>query len=266
MVRTRRLAAWALAAITMILGGTHEGRAQDVAAFSSTTGTLVLLGEKPRSQRAGQQPVVVAIDRVASATLPAMKIVDMTVDSEPARATLERARKALQARPDAVIIFTGRADSLSGINDEGFRATLTELARIFARADVEVFVVPSATFVGADVIANLRLAADDAAVQYVEPGTEISGEPYASVIADVAKLVTARRKPTDVAPKPAVVVAAPTPSVTEKPTSSVVVAGPAATPATIYMVPPPALKNFDPRETPTARKRMGKLKKPAFEE
>jgi hypothetical protein len=251
----------------MIVGGAHNMRAQDVAAFSSTTGTLVLLGERPRSQRAGQQPVVVAIDRVASDTLPAMKIVDMTVeDAEPARATLERARKALQAGPDAVIIFTGRADSISGIKDESFRATLTELARVFTRADVEVFIVPSATFVGADVIANLRLAADDAAVQYVEPGTEISGEPYASVIADVAKLVTARRKPTDVAPKPAVVVAAPTPSVTEKPTSSVVVAGPAATPATIYMVPPPALKNFDPRETPTARKRMGKLKKPAFEE
>ncbi len=250
-----------LLALVVLCGMAVAGRAQETIA---TTGTLLLFGEKPQSQRAGQAPTVVRADLVASATLPAMRIVDMTVDAEPVRATLARAKRGLEVRPTAVVIFTGRSDSAASGDDEKLRATLVELARTFARADVEVFLVPSATFVGADVSANLQLAADDAAVHYVEPGTEIGGDPYQSVLADVGKILAARVAPQLPAAHVVEIVAVPTPSRREEATSTVV-AKPGPTPATIYMVPPPALKHFDPRETPKARKRLGKTKPPAFE-
>lgn len=236
--------------------------------FPATTGTLVLLGEKPRTQRAGKVPVTVPIEDVASATLPAMRIVDLTVEKESAQATLARAPKVLERKPTAVVIFTGLSENPSGGDDEALRSTLTALARTFTRADVEVFLVPAATFVGADVSANLRLAADDAAVHYVEPGTEIGGEAYTVVMAEVGKLLSARTAGKVGQVPPAVVLAtpAPTSSAAETSAGATVVATPGPTPATVYMVAPPPLKHFDPRETPTARRRMGKVKKPEFAE
>ncbi|MGC8741950.1 MAG: hypothetical protein ACP5QZ_00055 [Candidatus Sumerlaeaceae bacterium] len=237
--------------------------------FPSTTGTLVLLGEKPRTQQAGKAPVTVAIAEVASATLPAMRIVDLTVDKETVQATMAHVPKALTHKPTAVVIFTGLSDKPSSGDDEALRTTLVALARTFTRADVEVFFVPAATFVGADVSANLRLAADDAAVHYIEPGTEIGGEPYHVVMEEVGKLLSARAAKAADTSRSSVVVATvappPSPAVATTGTTTVV-APPGSTPATIYMVAPPPLKRFDPRETPAARRRMGKVKRPDFEE
>lgn len=231
--------------------------------FPLTTGTIVLLGEKPRTQRAGQPPTTVDVDAIVSQTLPAMRLVNMTVAKEPVETTFQRAAKAAEVSPRAVVIFTGSSENLSAGDDEKLRAKLVELIRVFTRRDAEVFVVPSATFVGADVCAVLRMAAEDAAVHYLEPGAEIVGDPFGVVIEGVGKILAARSAPAAVARPVVAAVVPPTP--TEAPTSGTLITKPGATPATIYMVAPPPLKRFDPRETPKARKRLGKVKTPAFE-
>lgn len=235
-----------------------------------TAPVIVFLGEKPRVQVGGRAPQLVALDPIASQTLPGVRSLDLTVEKESVAATARRADKALAAHPAAVVIFTGSSEQASGGDDERLRGELVQLARIFTRRDINVFFVPSSTAVGADVAANLRLAADDAAAQYIEPGTVIGGDAYETVLREIGKLVGSRLSPPRATPKAvAVTVSTPMPASAAAPTTTTspatVVMRPATTPATIYMVPPPPLKHFDPRETPTARKRLGKLKQPAFE-
>lgn len=251
-----------MVALAVVLSSAAMGTA---ASFAEATGTLVLFGEKPRTQRAGQAPTTVDIAAITSETFPAMRVVDLTTDKEAVEAMVRRADKALAAYPQAVILFVGGSERSAGDDQEKLRSQVVALIRIFTRADVEVFVVPSATFVGADVSAALRLASDDTAVHYVEPGAEILGNPYAVVAEEIGKILAARTRSQQATLAPPAVAAVATPAAVAN-TSGTVVAKPGATPATIYMVAPPPLKRFDPRETPNARKRLGKLKTPAFEE
>ncbi|MCX7626393.1 MAG: hypothetical protein N2Z21_09310 [Candidatus Sumerlaeaceae bacterium] len=255
-----RMPGWLLLLLVFGLEPAGWGR---VETFPLTTGTIVLVGEKPRTQRAGQPPITVDVETIVSQTLPAMRLVNMTVDKEPLDATLQRAAKAANLSARAVVIFTGSSENLGAGDDEKLRAKLVELIRLFTRKDAEVFVVPSATFVGADVCAVLRMAADDAAVHYLEPGVEIVGDPFGVVIEGIGRILTARA--TVQTPARPVVVAVEPPAPTDTSTSGTVITKPGATPATIYMVAPPPLKRFDPRETPKARKRLGRVKQPAFE-
>jgi hypothetical protein len=251
----------------MMVGVALECVSWAAEAAASTSQTVVLLGERPRTQRAGKEALVADIDTIASSTFVGKRIVNMTREKEAVRETLARAEAIVRSKPAVVIIFTGSADEAAGGDDENLRKDLVALVRTFAKEGSEVFLIPSSTSVGADICANLRLAAEDAAVHYLEPGTDIGGNAYSQALRDVAKALSPQQSKSQESAKPAIVV--PTPREVAGETSGteqVVAVKPAATPATIYMVPPPALKHFDPRETPTARKRLGKLKKPAVEE
>ncbi|GIX43917.1 MAG: hypothetical protein KatS3mg130_0325 [Candidatus Sumerlaea sp.] len=227
--------------------------------------TVVLLGEKPRVREGARVTVLTQIAQQTSSILNA-RVVDMTVEKESAQATANRAAEALAAKPSAVIIFSGFADEAAGIADESVRKDLVAAARTFGKHDIPVFLVPSSTALGAAVSANLRLAAEESAATYVEPGTEIGGKPYEEALAEIAKkLAPAPTVAESSVLAPPVKLASEPPSAQTSGSVQVVKGAAVQTPATIYMVPPPALKSFDPRETPGPKRRIGRPKKPAIE-
>jgi hypothetical protein len=181
-------------------------------------------------------------------------VTDLMTDEEPASATLARVEEIKRAGGKAVVVFTGQADQKSGNTEEELMRTLSELANELSASGITVFLVPSATSVGAAVSAQIRMAANDTNVFYVDPGNETSGEPYRQTLSEVRRLAAQHADaPRQV--RTLVPIAAPSDG------STAVKAGPAETPVQIQMVPPPPLKAFEPRR-PSERKATG-TKRPA---
>jgi hypothetical protein len=196
-----------------------------------------------------------------------MKVVDLTIEKETAAALAKRVERALREKPDVVIVFTGSADEKAGTRDEAVIKALSPVVKGLSKECPSVFLVPSSTSLGAAASANLRIAATETGTTFVEPGTEIGGRPYEDALAEVRRQLTEARLAPAPTPKPAKATQ-PGPAMVSQETTGgtvqTVAANAAQTPATIYMVPPPALKRFDPRETPVAKERRGRAKRPAI--
>jgi hypothetical protein len=232
--------------------------------------TVVLFGERPQWNPEGKQPRIRDIITTASAILNA-NVVDATIPEEKLSDTANRIQSVLSSRPGAVIILSGRKDEKLATNDDAMRQSLTKIIQAFKQNNIQVFVVPSSTSVGAGVSGSLRVIATTTNASFIEPGTELAGHPYQEALGEISKalnVASAASSANASAPADGAEDHAASPLSTPaglKPGSvpGSYSAGPAETPVTIQMTPPPAIKHFDPRET--RQKTPPETKRPAVE-
>jgi hypothetical protein len=255
-----RFATFCVACLLLVFAGS-TAIAQDDAATTAAEakGKAVLLGEQLRwfTDARTAEPEQI---REKVAELLDMEIVDMTTPGERLEQTIAKADEALAAEPEMIIVLTGAADEKANTTEDQMRARMTGLAKKLAASGRDVYVVPSSTSVGAATSAIIRIAATQADAEYVDPGSEISGEPYKETMAEVRRLHASGRAGDTETPQAGVPVVPIDRQTTDGGRS--VIAGPAQTPVTIEMIPPKPLKRFNPQR-PTATKKSDK-KQPAI--
>ena len=245
--------------------------AQDAKASPSATPAAkriaIMIGERPQVTSDSNKPEWLDIAPLAAGLLGS-EISDQTTKSgQLATATLEYAKAMAPWKPKTVVVFTGSADQKAATPEEQHTATLQSIVKVLSDAGAAVYIVPSTPSLRAGVSFNLRKAANESGATYIETGTEIMGKPFDEVFTEVHKAEDARlhENTMPAAFQPA------QPIVAQQADSSgtVVQAGPAATPALIYMRPAPALKAIDPIEQRRASKAAAQTeknrKKPALE-
>lgn len=194
---------------------------------------IVLAGERVK-WNSGPKPASAEDILSTASRILRSKVVDLMSTGELIRVTQKRIPEYLARKPVAVIIFSGAADEKARTDEEAQSDTLTTIGQTIASAGIRVYFVPSAVSVSASVTANLRIAASASDTTYVDPGSEFGGRPYEEALNEIANIENRARAASVVLP--------------EGTSSSLTVQGPAATPTTIYIAPPPALKSFDPKE------------------
>jgi hypothetical protein len=244
----------------------------------------LLVGERVTWFTDGRKSEPKEILAAASAALD-MEVDDQTEFREKAADTAKRLEGLLKSKPDAVIILTGAADERAKSKEDEVAAPLRDAARKASAAGARVYLVPSSPKLSASMVAGLRAAVAAGSAEFVDTGTEIGGTPYFDAFAEIRKMREAAAAVAETktlappAETPVVSGELQVPSVDETPSvgapvaaapdiasTRTIVAGPAATPAIVRMVPPPALKSVDPKTQILAPKRKkGADKKPSFE-
>lgn len=162
----------------------EEEAAATAKADAGDTQTVVLMGERVsvKDPESAKGPFPNLVD-FTTATLGG-RVVDLTAYGQRVKDTEGLVERAVERRPDVVVIFTGFADeraetdAKAGSSAEQVQPTLKRIVAGLKKGGVKrVALVPASTEVGALSSANLRLAATDTGAVFVPMGTEVGGQP-----------------------------------------------------------------------------------------
>lgn len=232
----------AAATAAIMLLAAHPALAQSTASASATTPTVFLVGERPVWEVGARNAAPDVVP--AAARELAADIKDHMTTGELVADTARKADELASKSPDIVIYFGGKADSDASVAEEKQLAALGDVGKKFLQAGAKVYFVPSAPSLGAAATANLRIGANLAEVEFVEPGTEFDGNPYEATFREIKKLASAQPEVKPLASVPDTV----TPDQVIPPVGETTVRlDPAETSAVIMMKPPAPLKQFDPK-------------------
>lgn len=233
--------------------------------------TVVFFGERPKWVPDGKQPAVRDIITTSSQLLGAA-VVDATVAEESVVETAKRVASVISSRPTAVILYTGRTDDRKSTPDEQVQKALTSIVDSIRQQNIQAFIVPSSTGVGAGVSGRMRVVATTSNAIYVEPGTESGGRPFEEALEEVKSQLqaavpggplTASTGTTLGTTGSAGAISTPA-NLSPAGEQGQFTAGPAETPVTIHMQPAPVLKSFDPREAVKKGRPTPARKQPAI--
>ncbi|MBX7244372.1 MAG: hypothetical protein K1X53_02670 [Candidatus Sumerlaeaceae bacterium] len=225
-------------------------------------GPVVLFGEVPRWSKDGKRPEVRDVTGAARVQWKG-EVIDKMTTGELAANTLKRVDAIKALHPQIVILFNGASDQDANTGEDAHVKALKETAEALVGSGIHVYVVSSDPSIRAAFSAHLRIASSLANATFSETGTEFGGKPYEEAFAEIAKTESLRAVKPAIPPTTAAAASVP-PSAGDDATSGLRVysGGPAQTPVAIQMVPPPALKQFDPRDS-LGKKPTTKAKKPA---
>lgn len=170
---------------------------------ADTTISIVLLGDKvgldKTKPQKGPFPDIMGVTTgslgtdVSDYRLPGITLPEIATVVSEARNT----------RADVAVIFCGYADEQAEVKEEDLRSSILKIGADLKQrnAGMKVFIVPAATTVGALTSARIRMAAEEAGLNFVQLGTEVGGIPYKEAFREISEVVEGRTAPAK--PEPA---------------------------------------------------------------
>lgn len=155
---------------------------------SETTHAVILLGDKagfnPDSPRRAPYPELLT----ATETRLGGNVADYTSVGLTLASTLDMIQSAPEVQADIVLLFGGLADEAAEIKEDQVRENVVLIATELRQRnpEMQIFLIPSATYLGTLFSAHLRLAAIDADISFIPLGTEVGGHPFDDAFDEIA--------------------------------------------------------------------------------